>query len=65
MTLTYKVGLDILLLDRHTEIQVCMSVRLALRVVTDTHTDDVKMITPDTSQTWGVMKIQCHANSIT
>ncbi len=27
-----------------------MSVRLAVRVVTDTHTVDVKTITPDTSQ---------------
>ncbi len=39
MTLTYKLGLDILLLDLYTEIQVCMSIRLVVRVVTDTHTD--------------------------
>ena len=58
MTLTYKLDLDILPLDLHTEIQVHMSVRLAVRVVTDRqthrHTDDVKTITPDTSQTRGV-----------
>ncbi len=39
MTLTYKFDLDILPLDLHAEIQVHMSVRLALRVVTDRHTD--------------------------
>ncbi len=44
----------------HAEIQVCMSVRSAMRVVTDrqmhTHrqTHDVKTITPITSETWGV-----------
>ena len=58
MTLTYNLDLDILPLDLHAEIHVCMSVRLVVRVVThtqtDTHTDDVKTITPDTSQTWGV-----------
>ncbi len=58
MTLTYELDLDILPLDLYTEIQVCMSVRLAVRVVTDTQThtqtDDVKTITSDTSQTWGV-----------
>ncbi len=60
MTLTYDLDLDILPLDLHTEIQVRMSVRLAVRVVTDRHThrhtDDVKTITPNTSQTqtWGV-----------
>ncbi len=55
--------LDILPLDLDTEIQVRMSVRLAVRMVTDrhthTHTDDVKTITPDTSQTWGVINLQC------
>ncbi len=59
MTLTFKLDLDILPLDLHTEIQVCMSIRLAVRVrrthtptdrQTDTHKDDVKTITPDTSQ---------------
>ncbi len=54
MTLTFGLGLDILPLDLHTEIQVCMSIRLAVRVVThrqtDRHTDDVKTIAPDTSQ---------------
>ncbi len=39
MTLTFKLDLDILPLDLHAEIQVGMSVRLAMRVVTDTHTD--------------------------
>ena len=56
MTLTYELDLDILPLDRHTKIQVRMSVRLAVRVVTDTHTEDVKTITPDMSQTWGVTR---------
>ena len=59
MTLTYKLYLDILPLDLHTQIQVRMPVRLALKVVTDrqthTHRDGVKTITPDTSQTWGVI----------
>ncbi len=58
MTLTYELDLDILPLDLHAKIQVCMSVRSAVRVVTDGQTDgqthDVKTITPDTSQTWGV-----------
>ena len=62
MTLTYELDRDIRPLDLHTEIQVCMSVRLAVRVVTDrqtdTHTDDVKTITPDMSQTWGVMTVK-------
>ncbi len=35
MTLTYNLDLDILPLDLHAEIQVCLSVRLAVRVVTD------------------------------
>ncbi len=56
MTLTYKLDLDVLPLDLHAEIQVRMSVLLAMRVVTDTHTDDAKTITSDTSQTWGVMR---------
>ncbi len=47
MTLTFKLDLDIRPLDLHTEIQVCMSVRLAVRVVTDrqthTHTDTQTM----------------------
>ncbi len=59
MTLTFKLDLDILPFDLHTEIQVCMSDRLAMRVVTHrhthTHTDNVKTIIPGTSQTWGVM----------
>ncbi len=59
MTLTFELDLDILPLYLHAKIQVCMSVRLAGRVRrTDGHThrqtDDVKTITTDTSETWGV-----------
>ena len=61
MPLTYKSDLDTLPFDLHAKIQVRTSVRLAVRVVTDTQTDtqtdDVKTITPDTSQTWGVIII--------
>ncbi len=39
MTLTYKLNLDILPLDLYTKIQVCMSVRLVVRVVPHTYTD--------------------------
>ena len=39
LTLTYNLDLDFLSLGLHAKIQVCISVRLALRVVTDTHTD--------------------------
>ncbi len=38
MTLSFELDLDILPLDLHTEIQVCMSVRLAVGVVTHRHT---------------------------
>ncbi len=38
MTLTYQLALDILSLDLRTKIQVCMSVRSAVRVVTHTQT---------------------------
>ena len=38
LTLTYKLDLDILPLDLHAIIQVCMSVRSTMRVVTDTQT---------------------------
>ena len=40
MSLTYKLDLDIFPLDLHAEFQVRLSVRLAMRVVTDrqTHT---------------------------
>ena len=58
MTLTYLPDLDILPLDLHANIQVHMSVRLAGRVRrthTHTQTDDVRTITPDTSETWGVI----------
>ncbi len=45
-----KLDLDILPLNLHAKIQVCMSVRLGRRVVTHGHTDvqthDVKTITP-------------------
>ena len=51
MTLTYKLVPDILSLALHTEIEVGMSVRLAVRVATDAHTDYVKTITTDMSQT--------------
>ena len=57
MTLTYQLDLDILPLDPHAEIQVRMSVCLAVGARhTDTHTDNVKTITPDMSQTWGVKR---------
>ncbi len=64
MTLTFKLDLDILTLDLpvHAKIQVRMCVRLALRVVTDRHTDDVNTIIPDMSQTWGVIK--AHTSTI-
>ncbi len=60
MTLTYKLDLDILPLDPNAKNQDCLFVRSSARVVTDTHTDthrhtdDVKTITPITSETWGV-----------
>ena len=59
MAVSFKLDLDILPLDLQAKIQVCMSVRLAVRArhtdrQTDRNTDDVKTITPDTSQTWGV-----------
>ena len=50
MTLTFELDLDILPLDLHAKIQVCMSVCLVRRVVTHTHTDrqthNVETITP-------------------
>ena len=68
MTLTFELDQDILPLDLHTEIQVCMSFRLAVRVVTHRHTDrqthrrcqnyytqHVTDVGPNTSQTWGVI----------
>ncbi len=55
MTLTYELDLDILQLDLHAKIQVCMSVRSAgIARRTDRHTNDVKTITPITSETWDV-----------
>ncbi len=58
MTLTYKLELDILRLDIHAKIKVCMYVCLARRVRrthTDRQTHDVNTITPDTSETWCVI----------
>ncbi len=55
LTFTYELDLDILPLDLHTKIQVCMSVNSAVRVVTHRKTDDAKTVTPNMSQTWGVM----------
>ena len=49
--LTYELDLDILPFDLNAKIQVCMSVRSAVRV-RQTHTHNFKTITPDTSQTW-------------
>ncbi len=48
MTLTFELDLDILPPDLNAEIQVRMSVRYDMRVVTHTHTQthDVKTITP-------------------
>ncbi len=63
MTLTYKLDLDILSLNLHAKNQDCLFVRSPARVVTDTHTHthtqthDVKTITPITSETWGVIKV--------
>ncbi len=39
MTLTYEIDLAILPLDLHAKIQVCTSVRSAVKVVTDRRTD--------------------------
>ncbi len=63
MTLTYELDLDILPLDLHAKIQVCMSVRSAVRVVTHGHTDTQththtmsKLLHPTRHKvTWGVM----------
>ena len=47
MTLTFELDLDILPLDLHAKIQVCMFVRSAARArQTDSHTHDAKTITP-------------------
>ena len=47
MTLTFELDLDILPLDLHAEIQVCTSVRSAVRArQTHTQNDDAKTITP-------------------
>ncbi len=70
MTLTYKLDLVIHPLDLHAKIQVCMFVRSARRVRRThrhTHTDDVKTITLDTSQRWGVNmhSVNCHYGPLT
>ena len=58
MTLTYILDLDILPLDFHAKIQVCMSVRSARRVrQTDGHTDTLTQTMPKQnimSETLGV-----------
>ena len=47
MTLTFELDLDILPLDLHAEIQVCTSVRSAVRARhTHRQNDDAKTITP-------------------
>ncbi len=58
MTLTYQLDLDILLLDIHAKIQVCMSVH-AFNRENETHkqTNGVKTITPVTSETWEVILV--------
>ncbi len=53
LTLTYELDLDILPLDLHAKIQVCMSVRsvgIATRTDTHTHTNDVKTSVLNRSQ---------------
>ena len=44
MSLTYKLDRDILPLDLHAEIQVCMSVRFVVRVVTHRHTQTMSKL---------------------
>ncbi len=58
MTLTKELDLDILPLDLHAKSLVYASLRSDVRVVTDTQTDDVKTITPYTSQTWDAITIR-------
>ncbi len=53
--MTYQLDLDILPLEFKAKIQVRISIRSAVRLVTDRQTHDVKTITPDASQTWGVI----------
>ncbi len=62
MTLTYELDLDILPLDVHAKIQVCMSVRSAVRVRrkdghthTQTHRQCQNYYTRHVSETWGVI----------
>ncbi len=58
LTLTFKLDQHFLPLDLHAKIQVRTPVCLAVKVVThtDRHTDDVKTITTDTSEMWGVIR---------
>ena len=49
MTFPFTFDIDILPLDLNAKMQVCPS---SYESDTDAHTDDVKTITPDTSQTW-------------
>ena len=56
MTLTYELDLEILPLDLHVKIQVCMSVRSAFIVrrtdgQTHRHTHDVKTVTSGVART--------------
>ncbi len=54
MTLIYELDLDILPLDRqNSSPYICPFGRES---ETHRHTDDVKTITPDTSQKWSVIK---------
>ena len=57
MTLTFGLDLDILPLDLHAKIQVLMSVRSAVRVVTDTHTMS-QLLHPSLTQ--GVIRQTLH-----
>ncbi len=41
-------------LDLYTKIQVCLSGNVSGNTHTDRHTEDVKTITPITSEMWGV-----------
>ncbi len=74
MTLTYELDLDILPLNVHAKIQLCMSVRSAVRVrQTDGHTDThthththrqcQNYYTRHVYETWGV-KITVNLTSI-
>ena len=56
MTVTFELDLYILPLDLHAKIQAYSSVCSAVRArQAHLHTNDVKTITPNTSQMWGVI----------